>query len=128
MDNESLIKWLAQAIERKQCPFPSDALRVEYDLIIGLMTIIQALPMTIHWEHVKGLQDTVVPLSKLTRMEKLNIRVDELATIGLEISDERRICFFIPESIVELRVNSTTITSHYATHLGKSAGSEDLFK
>jgi hypothetical protein len=61
-------------------------------------------------------------------MEQLNIRADELATIGLEISVERRICFFIPESIVELRVNSTTITSHYATHLRKSAGSEDFFK
>jgi hypothetical protein len=113
---------------QQQCPFPSDALRAEYALIIGLMTIIKALPLTIHWEHVKGHQDAVVPLNILTRMEQLNIRADKLATIGLEISDERRICFFIPESIVELRVNSTTITSHYATHLRKSAGSEDFFK
>jgi hypothetical protein len=127
-DNESLLKRLAQAIERQQCPFPSDALRAEYDLNIGLTTIIRALPMTIHWEHVKGRQDSVVPLNKLTRVEKLNIRADELATIGLEISDTCRICFFIPESIVEIRVNSTTITSHYTMHLRKSAGSEDLFK
>jgi hypothetical protein len=61
-------------------------------------------------------------------MEQLNIRADELATIGLAISAERRICFFIPESIVELRVNSTTMTSHYAMHLRKPAGSEDFFK
>jgi hypothetical protein len=45
-------------------------------------------------------------------MEQLSIRADELVTIGLKTSVERRICFFIPESVVELRVNLTTITSH----------------
>jgi hypothetical protein len=54
-NNQGLLKCLAQAIERQKCLFPSDALRAEYDLIIGITTIVEALPLTIHWEHV---QDT----------------------------------------------------------------------
>jgi hypothetical protein len=127
-DNQGLLKRMAQALERISYPFPSDAFRAEYDVIVGLTTIIQSLPFTIHWEHVKGHQDEVVPVDQLTRMEQLNILADELATHGLAISTEERLCPFIIPSIVELRVNYTTITSHYATHLQQAAGSESLFK
>jgi hypothetical protein len=49
-------------------------------------------------------------------MEQLNILADELATIGLELSSPQRLCDFIPASIVELRVKSTT-SRYYTTHL-----------
>jgi hypothetical protein len=90
--------------------------------------IIQSLPFNIHWEHVKGHQDDVVPADQLTRMEQLKLLADELATNGLAISTEERLCPFITPSIIELRVNDTTITSHYATHLRQAAGSEAFFK
>lgn len=48
--------------------------------------------------------------------------------LGLTRSTSQCLCPFIPESIIELRIQSTTITSHYATHLQKAAGSEDFFK
>jgi hypothetical protein len=128
-DNEGLLKILAQALERGSYPFPSDALRAEYDVIVGLITIIQSLPFNIHWEHVKSHQDDVVPADQLTCMEQLNILADELATNGLAIStEEERLCPLITPSIVELRVNDTTITSPYATHLRQAAGSEAFFK
>jgi hypothetical protein len=61
-------------------------------------------------------------------MEQLNILSDALATQGLTRATARRLSPCLPESIVELRVQSTTITSHYATHLRKAAGSKDFFQ
>jgi hypothetical protein len=49
-------------------------------VIIGITSIVQALmPFELHWEHMKGHQDDVVPAEQLTRMEQLNILADELA-------------------------------------------------
>jgi hypothetical protein len=127
-DNRGLLLRLAQAQHRLSSPFPSDALRAEYDVISGLTSIIRSFGFKIHWEHVKGHQDAVVPVDQLTRMEQLNILADALATEGLDIAEPQRTCYFITPSIVELRVNHTTITSHYATHLRQAAGSEDFFK
>jgi hypothetical protein len=127
-DNEGLLECLAQALTRTEWPFPSDTLRAEYDVIAGLTTIIPSLTFDIHWEHVTGHQDDIFPKDQLTRMEQLNILADELATMGLDISTGERVCPFITPSMVELRVNQTTITSHYATHLHQSTGLEVFFK
>jgi hypothetical protein len=128
MDNQGLIKRLAQALQRSSYPFPSDALRAEYDVIISITSIVQSLPLPIQWEHVKGHQDAVVPKDELTCMEQLNILADALATQELTRATARRLSPCLPESIVELQVQSTTITSHYATYLRKAAGSEDVFR
>jgi hypothetical protein len=127
-DNQGLITRLAQAFQRSSAPFPSDALRAEYDVIISITSIVQSLPLPIQWEHVKGHQDLVVPKEELTRMQQLNILADALATQGLTRATACRLSPCLPESIVELCVQSTTITSHYATHLRKAAGSEDFFR
>jgi hypothetical protein len=50
-----------------------------------------------------------------------------LASATRCLSTPMRIGPPLPDSIVDLRVNSTTITSHHATHLRKAAGSEDFF-
>jgi hypothetical protein len=86
-------------------------------VISGIISIIKALPFEIHWEHAKGHQDAVVSEDKITRMKKLNILADTNATIGLGGAIPQRAFFFITPSIVELRVNSTAITSHFATNL-----------
>jgi hypothetical protein len=116
-DNKGLLKCLAQALTHTEWPFPSDALRAEYDVIAGLTNILLFLPFEIHWEHVTGHQDDKIPKDQLTRMEQLSILADEIATMGLDISTGGRVCPFITPSMVELRVNQTTITSHYATQI-----------
>jgi hypothetical protein len=90
--------------------------------------IITSFHFPIHWEHMKGHQDAVVPRDQLTRMEQLNIVADALATEGLDIAEPQRKCHFITPSEAELQVNSTTVTSHCATHLRQAAGSKDFFK
>jgi hypothetical protein len=90
-DNKGLIQRIAQALERQSCPFPSDALRAEYDVIISITNIVTSLPFALHWEHVKGHQDDTVRTELLTRMEQLNIHADALATISFEISPPMRI-------------------------------------
>ena len=127
-DNSGLLDRLAQATKRANNPFPSDALRAEYDVIAGIISIVRDLPFHIEWEHVLGHQDEVKSPDQLTRMEQLNVLADALASIALECVSDHRLCLFIPASAVELRVQQTTITSHYATHLRQPAGSADLFK
>jgi hypothetical protein len=69
-DNQRLLQRIAQAQQRRSNPFPSDALRAEYDTICGIITLIQSLPFEFHWEHVTtGHQNEVVPTSQPTRME-----------------------------------------------------------
>jgi hypothetical protein len=68
-------------------------------MIVGMTTIITSLPFEIHWEHVTGHQDDIIPIAQLTRMEQLNILADELATMGLTISPGKRVCPFITPSI-----------------------------
>jgi hypothetical protein len=116
-DNQGLLQRIAQAMHRLSSPFPTDGLRAEYDVIAAITEIVTALPCALHWEHVTGHQDKVIPQDQLTRMEKLNIHADAQATLGLDISLPQRTSYFITPSIPELRVNSTTITSHYATQL-----------
>jgi hypothetical protein len=48
---------------------------------MGIIIIVEALPLSIHWGHVKGHQDDVIPLHQLTRMDKPNILADKQATI-----------------------------------------------
>jgi hypothetical protein len=108
-------------------PFPSDALGAEYDVISGISSIVGSLPFKLHWEHVKGHQDEVLPLDQLAHMEKLNILANSQASIRIEYAVAACTVDFITPSIVELRVNATTITSHYATHLRQAAGSQDFF-
>ena len=126
-DNKGLIQRIAQALERQTYQFPSDALRAEYDVIISITNIVTSLTFPLHWEHVKGHQDDTVPTALLTRMAQLNVHADELATISFEISTPMRMGPPLLDGIVDLRVNSITISSHYATHLRKAAGSEDFF-
>jgi hypothetical protein len=109
-------------------PFPTDGLRAEYDVIAAITKIVTALPCALHWKHVTGHQDEVIPQDQLTRMDKLNIHADAQVTLGLGISSPQRTSYFITPSIAELRVNSTTITSHYAMQLRQAAGSEDFCK
>jgi hypothetical protein len=113
-------------MHRLSSPFPTDGLRAEYDVIAAITEIVTALPCVLHWEHVTGHQDEVIPRDQLTRMEKLNIHADAQATLGLDISTPQRTSYFITPSIVELCVNSTTITSHYATQMRQAADSEDF--
>jgi hypothetical protein len=126
-DNQGLLTRIDQAIRHISSPFPSDGLRAEYDIISGIMAIVLSLHFTIHWEHVKGHQDDVLPYDQLTRMERLNILADAQVSLGLEYAVATRTVDFITPSIVELRVNNTTITSHYATHLREAAGSQEFF-
>jgi hypothetical protein len=74
-------------------------------VISGLTSIIASLHLPIHWEHVKGHQDAVVPRNQLTRMEQLNILADALATEGLDMAEPQRKCHFVTPSEVELQVN-----------------------
>jgi hypothetical protein len=127
MDNQGLITCIAQAIHCTSSPFPSDALRAEYDVISGMISIVGSLPFKIHWEHVKGHQDDVLPLDQFTRMEQLNILADAQASLGLEYAVAARMVDFITLSIIELQVNVPMITSHYTTHLREAAGSQEFF-
>jgi hypothetical protein len=43
-DNEGLLKRLDQALERRSYPFPSNALRAEYNVIVGLINISKPSP------------------------------------------------------------------------------------
>jgi hypothetical protein len=127
-DNQGLLQRLAQALHRYESPFPSDALRAKHDVICGIISIVKGLPFEIHWEHVKGHQDAVVSEDQLARMEKLNMLAGDNAGVGLQAAIPQRAFFFIAPSIVELRVNSTTITSHFATNLRQAAGTQDSLK
>jgi hypothetical protein len=115
---------LAKARHRTSAPFPGDALRLERGVISGLTSVIKSFHFQIHWERVKGHQDAVVPHNQLTRMERLKV----IATDGLDIAEPQRTRHFITPSKAELQVNSTTVTSHCATHLQRAAASKDFFK
>jgi hypothetical protein len=120
-DNQGLIARIKTGLAPKTV-FAGAALSPEYDIINEIQDIIRRLPIKLVWEHVKRHQDEKKKWYELTRMETLNVRADYHATQGIaNNTNPARIIHTIPSSKVSLRIQETTITSHYATHLRKAA-------
>jgi hypothetical protein len=127
-DNQGLIARIKSGLAAKTV-FAGATLSAEYGVVHEILEITKRLPFPLIWEHVKGHQDKYRKWYKLTWMETLNVGADYHATEGLATEgNPSTLVTLIPSSKLGLRIATTDITSHYATHLRKAATRPAMLK
>ncbi|KAG7366658.1 hypothetical protein IV203_029328 [Nitzschia inconspicua] len=89
-DNEALVKNVNKAREQSRPQFPNDALKASWDVLQAVVRLAKLLPQ-ITFHHIRGHQDTQVPLDKLSRPAKLNVQADKLAGSYQRLSSHKTI-------------------------------------
>ncbi|KAG7361856.1 reverse transcriptase RNA-dependent DNA polymerase [Nitzschia inconspicua] len=89
-DNEALVENVNNAREQSRPQFPNDALKASWDVLQAVVRLAKLLPQ-ITFHHIRGHQDTQVPLDKLSRPAKLNVQADKLAGSYQRLSSHKTI-------------------------------------
>jgi hypothetical protein len=121
-DSSSLIKRITRAQNRSWLN-PSNCLASDYDLESGILYLLQTIPLTLQFIHVKSHQDDDTAVNLLPWEAQMNVKADHLATDYLEnYSTPSKIIPFIPPSQASLTIQGETITRRFTNRL-RTAGS-----
>jgi hypothetical protein len=125
-DNSSLLKRITRNQERSWTN-PTTCLASDFDLESGIIALLDDLPFTLQFIHVKSHQDNHIEVHLLTWDAQMNVQADHLATDYLEnYSDPSKIIPFIPPSQASLNIGGETITRRFAKRLRQAASSPNL--
>jgi hypothetical protein len=106
---------------------PSNCLASDYDLESAIIEMLDILPITVRFTHVKSHQDDKTDINLLPWEAQMNVHADHLATDYLEnYAEPSKIIPFIRPSKASLTIQGKTITRRFAYRLRLAASSPNL--
>jgi hypothetical protein len=125
-DSSSLLKRVARAQNRSWLN-PTACLAADFDLESGIMELINELPITIKFIHVKSHQDKDTEVQLLPWEAQMNVAADHLATDYLDSqANPSKIIPFINPVQANLTIHGETVTRQFTNRLRLAANSPNL--
>ena len=111
IDNTTLCSRIRQHQKRYYFS-PSEATSPERDVLIQLESVLDSIPATLEFFHIKSHQDTNRSTAQLSIPAQANCRADALATRGLAITAHLSTAPVFDACGCQLHLHQCTITSH----------------
>jgi hypothetical protein len=125
-DSSSLIKRIDRHRHQSWLN-PSNCLASDYNLESAIIEMLDLLPVTVQFIHVKSHQDDNTEIHLLTWDAQMNVHADHLATDYLEnYAEPSKIIPFIRPSQASLTINGETITRRFASRLRLTASGPNI--
>jgi hypothetical protein len=122
-NSSSLLKRIARAQNRSWIN-PTNCLASDYNLESGILDLLEKIPITFNFIHVKSHQDDETEVHLLPWEAQMNVKSDHLASEYLENhAIPSKIIPFIPTSQASLTIQGETITRQFANRLRNAAAS-----
>lgn len=113
-DRSSLLKSIARA-QNRSWQNPNTCLASDFDLESGIFELINELPITLKFIHVKSYQDKDTTVHLLPWAAQMNVCADHLAMDNFDNSAEpSKLIPFIRPSQASLNIKGETITRRFA--------------
>jgi hypothetical protein len=125
-DSSSLIKCITHA-QNRSWQNPNNCLASDFDLESGITELINKLPITLKFIHIKSHQDKDTAVHLLPWAAQMNVCPDHLATDYLDnFAEPSKSIPFIRPSQASLTIQGKTITRRFTNQLRQAASSPQL--